>query len=210
MEAAIECLAASGYSATSTSDIAQQAGMTRAAMLYHFPSRMALMEAAIHYLPASAWKCMAKPWGKSLTTIAISTGQSIRLGNSCKARNSRRSRSSPRRQEQMRSSPRLLVLHWPNTIVRDGHGRSGCFHRGNLPSLGLICAETSCGFSRRALAELGELSFDTERRKLQVLEFLKVLCTEPESGTLMQKAIDRARARKKRRPNRQDYRLESQ
>ncbi|MBI1182427.1 MAG: TetR family transcriptional regulator [Alphaproteobacteria bacterium] len=50
MEAAVECLAVTGYAGTTTTTVAQRAGLTRAAMLYHFPSRMALLEAVIYYV----------------------------------------------------------------------------------------------------------------------------------------------------------------
>ncbi|MGE0668176.1 MAG: TetR/AcrR family transcriptional regulator [Sphingomonadales bacterium] len=50
MAAAVECLARLGYAGTTTTSVAARAGLTRAAMLYHFPSRMALIEAAIYYV----------------------------------------------------------------------------------------------------------------------------------------------------------------
>ena len=50
MEAGVSCLAEDGYAGTTTSTVAARAGLTRAAMLYHFPSRMALIEAVIHYV----------------------------------------------------------------------------------------------------------------------------------------------------------------
>ncbi len=50
LEAAIGCLAETGYSATSTNSVATAAGITRAALLYHFPSRGALIEAVIQYV----------------------------------------------------------------------------------------------------------------------------------------------------------------
>jgi AcrR family transcriptional regulator len=50
LEAAIACLADTGYAATSTNSVAAAAGMTRAALLYHFPSRAALIEAVIHFV----------------------------------------------------------------------------------------------------------------------------------------------------------------
>lgn len=50
LEAAIECLATIGYHATSTTTVAKYAGLTRAAMLYHFPNRLALIEAVVHYV----------------------------------------------------------------------------------------------------------------------------------------------------------------
>ena len=50
LEAAIRCLAETGYAATSTNTVAAAAGITRAALLYHFPSRGALIEAVINYV----------------------------------------------------------------------------------------------------------------------------------------------------------------
>lgn len=50
LEAAIECLATIGYQATSTTTVARYAGLTRAAMLYHFPNRMSLIEAVVYYV----------------------------------------------------------------------------------------------------------------------------------------------------------------
>ena len=50
LEAAIECLATIGYHSTSTTTVAKYAGLTRAAMLYHFPNRLALIEAVVNYV----------------------------------------------------------------------------------------------------------------------------------------------------------------
>ncbi len=50
LEAAIECLSTIGYNATSTTTVAKYAGLTRAAMLYHFPNRLALIEATVNYV----------------------------------------------------------------------------------------------------------------------------------------------------------------
>ena len=50
LEAAMELLAEEGYAATSTPAVAARAQLSRTAMLYHFPSRAALMEAVIHYV----------------------------------------------------------------------------------------------------------------------------------------------------------------
>lgn len=47
LEAAIDRPAGACYAATSTSRVAAAAGITRAALLYHFPSRAALIEAVI-------------------------------------------------------------------------------------------------------------------------------------------------------------------
>lgn len=50
LEAAVVCLAEKGYAATSTPAVARQANLSRTAMLYHFPSRQALIDAVVHYV----------------------------------------------------------------------------------------------------------------------------------------------------------------
>jgi AcrR family transcriptional regulator len=50
LEAAIECFVKSGYKNTTTSRIAEEAGVSRGAMLHHFPSRDAVIKGAVLYL----------------------------------------------------------------------------------------------------------------------------------------------------------------
>ncbi|WP_167854956.1 TetR/AcrR family transcriptional regulator [Mangrovimicrobium sediminis] len=50
LEAAAECLAERGYSQTTTSMIAEQAQVSRGAMMHHFPSRNLVIEALVAYL----------------------------------------------------------------------------------------------------------------------------------------------------------------
>ena len=50
LEAAMRLLAKSGYAATSTPAVAREAGLSRTAMLYHFPSRRALLDAVVHFV----------------------------------------------------------------------------------------------------------------------------------------------------------------
>lgn len=50
LEAAIDCLVERGYSQTTTAMIADQAGVSRGAMMHHFPSRLLVIRAVIDYL----------------------------------------------------------------------------------------------------------------------------------------------------------------
>jgi len=50
LEAAIQCFVKDGYKNTTTSRIAEEAGVSRGAMLHHFPSRDAVIKAAVLYL----------------------------------------------------------------------------------------------------------------------------------------------------------------
>lgn len=50
LDAAIRCFVRDGYSKTTTAMIASEAGVSRGAMMHHFPSRSAVMHAVVTYL----------------------------------------------------------------------------------------------------------------------------------------------------------------
>jgi AcrR family transcriptional regulator len=50
LDAALECLAELGYAATTTIVVAERAGVSRGAQLHHFPTRAALISAAVQSL----------------------------------------------------------------------------------------------------------------------------------------------------------------
>ena len=50
IDAVIECLVDRGYTRTTTAVIASRTGLSRGAILHHFPSRMMLMREAVTYL----------------------------------------------------------------------------------------------------------------------------------------------------------------
>ena len=50
LDAAIACLVERGYSNTTTSEIAERAGLSRGAQLYHFPKKEELLTSAVEHL----------------------------------------------------------------------------------------------------------------------------------------------------------------
>ena len=50
LDAAIACLIERGYSNTTTSEIAERAGLSRGAQLYHFPKKEELLASAVEHL----------------------------------------------------------------------------------------------------------------------------------------------------------------
>jgi AcrR family transcriptional regulator len=50
MEATVECLAERGWAGTTTTVVAQRAGVSRGGQLFHFPTKAALVLAAVAYL----------------------------------------------------------------------------------------------------------------------------------------------------------------
>ncbi|WP_211215906.1 TetR/AcrR family transcriptional regulator [Catelliglobosispora koreensis] len=52
LEATIECLVDYGYAGTSTTKVVERAGVTRGAQVHHFPTKAALVAAALRHLAA--------------------------------------------------------------------------------------------------------------------------------------------------------------
>jgi AcrR family transcriptional regulator len=52
LDEAVRVIATLGYAATTNAAVAEAAGITRGAMLYHFPTRESLLEAAIEHIQA--------------------------------------------------------------------------------------------------------------------------------------------------------------
>lgn len=66
-EAAIKCFVEYGYSRTTTTLIAEKAGLSRGAMLHHFPSRLAVVRAAVEHLHSKRLKAFRKAVTKPTT-----------------------------------------------------------------------------------------------------------------------------------------------
>lgn len=60
VEAALQCLIKYGYAQTSTPRIAEEAGLSRGAMMHHFSNRNTMIEAAIEYLHAKRLKAFRR------------------------------------------------------------------------------------------------------------------------------------------------------
>ncbi len=64
IEAAIRCFVDLGYSRTTTTLIAEKAGLSRGAMLHHFPAKKDVVRAAIEYLHAKRLKAFRRSMAK--------------------------------------------------------------------------------------------------------------------------------------------------
>lgn len=60
VEAAIKCFVELGYAQTTTTAIAEKAGLSRGAMLHHFPSKVDIVRAAVEYLHGKRLKAFRK------------------------------------------------------------------------------------------------------------------------------------------------------
>jgi AcrR family transcriptional regulator len=66
-EAAIKCFVEHGYANTTTPLIARKAGLSRGAMLHHFPSKQAVVRVAVEYLHAKRLRAFRKAVSKPFT-----------------------------------------------------------------------------------------------------------------------------------------------
>ena len=60
VEAALRCFVELGYAKTTTTAIAEKAGLSRGAMLHHFPSKLDIVRAAVEHLHAKRLKAFRK------------------------------------------------------------------------------------------------------------------------------------------------------
>ncbi len=65
IEAAIDCLVKLGYSRTTTTSIASEAGLSRGAMLHHFPTKLDIVKAAVEELHSKRLKAFRKSIGEA-------------------------------------------------------------------------------------------------------------------------------------------------
>lgn len=64
VEAAVKCFVELGYARTTTTVIAEKAGLSRGAMLHHFPSKLDVVRAAVEYLHAKRLRALRKAMAK--------------------------------------------------------------------------------------------------------------------------------------------------
>jgi AcrR family transcriptional regulator len=69
IEAAIKCFVEMGYARTTTTVIANKAGLSRGAMLHHFPSKLDIVRAAVEYLHAKRLRAIRKSMAKQVESV---------------------------------------------------------------------------------------------------------------------------------------------
>lgn len=67
VESAIRCFVELGYARTTTTVIAERAGLSRGAMLHHFPSKIDVVRAAVEHLHAKRLRALRKAMSKEPT-----------------------------------------------------------------------------------------------------------------------------------------------
>lgn len=196
MNAAVDCLAETGYAHTTTTTVAERAGLTRAAMLYHFPSRMALIEAVIHYVTRErirmfneAYKAMPDGsyfdgrhidiyWEQVQHRVFKAFGE---LSTAARTDPDLGAVFIPAMAEFDRSRRETALVLFPQDFVRE-------------PYFDLRRDVTR--YMLEGLAQLDAPAYNSDRRKADMIEFLKALSSEPEGRALLLKVCNRSQSRR--------------
>lgn len=189
MEAAVDCLAETGYQGTTTTTVSRRAGLTRPAMLYHFPSRMSLIEAVIHYVTRERvhlyTAALSKlPRGGLLEGSYIEVYWEQAQGRLYKAFNELRTAA--------RTDPKLGAVFDPAMVEFDRARRRTALDIYpqsliNKPYFDL--RRDIVRYLIEGLAALDAPTHDSERRIDDILSFLKALVSEPQGDALLMRAV---------------------
>lgn len=194
LEAAIDCLATIGYQATSTTIVAKYAGLTRAAMLYHFPNRLALIEAVVNYV----------------TRRRVEIQEEAHLDMPRDEEFHYRSLDSNWAQLQCkeyfafselsmasRTDPELDAIFQPAMAAYDLYRRDAAYRiatETKKSDPGFDLRRDLTRFALEGLAQQKGITFNRDKRMAELMWFLKVLWDEEISGDLVNKAMEMAAA----------------
>jgi AcrR family transcriptional regulator len=192
LNAAIDCLANDGYAGTTTSTVAERASLTRPAMQYHFPSRASLIEAAIHHIMRERLQMYLVDRAK------VDSGQIASVADMAWGHTQTNVfRAFTELLIASRTDSDLSSVFSPALAEYDRARRSAAmatFTPAQLDAPWFDLRRDVFRFLLEGLAMQGGLSFDVERRKSDILRFLRVLDTQ-EGKALFKRAHSDAKRR---------------
>ena len=192
LNAAVECLAELGYSRTTTSTVAARAGLTRPAMQYHYPARVQLIEAVINYVMrqrsiAYHERIVKIDQDESFFDNSVDLSWSLLQTQIFQA--------FCELMTAARTDPELAAIFAPALAEYDRSRRemakaSFPLESWNEPWLDL--RRDVARFLLEGLVQQGALAYNGDRRRADILAFVKVLTSEPEGAILLTKAKERS------------------
>jgi len=185
MEAAVDCLASRGCASLSMSSVAKAAGVTRAAMLYHFPSRIRLIEAAAHFVTRKR----VEMYGAAMADIAWGEGYYEQVIDfAWQQLQTPEFLAFAELSNAARTDPELSAVFAPALAEFDRARRDlalKLFPAKAVETPWFDLRRDIARFLLEGLAQMGGLSFDTERRRAEMINFLKALNATPEGEALL-------------------------
>ncbi len=208
MEATVYCLAQFGYAGTNAITVAEQAQMTRSTLLYHFPTRLDLIEAVTRFVTLQRIEMFESAmtqvprgpdWADKLIDEAWRQNQTLEY------------RAHSELCNAAHTDPDLAAVFRPAMSAYDWARRktaSALFGEQEQNAEGFHLRRDITRFLLDGLATHGWFAGDGEERTDSVLRFLKALGKEPEGRVLLARAMRRdvVRVRKTRRPPRKPTR----
>lgn len=192
LEAAIECLATDGYNATSTTTVAEQAGLTRAAMLYHFPNRLALIEAVVYYVTRRRVEMQQQEQG------SLKQDETFRyraLDSNWQQLQTREFFAFSELAMASRTDPELATVFKPAMESYD-HARQDVAYQIAEPEVsntpGFDLRRDIARFALEGLALQDGITFNKEQRTAELMWFLKLVFDPDISGPMIEKARELA------------------
>lgn len=203
MKAAVGVLDEYGYVGTTTTTVAEHAGITRGAMLYHFGSRLSLIEATIHFVLRSRI-AMYQSAMSEIEKDDDYYGHMIDIA--WEQLNTPEFRAFSELAGASRSDAELAEIFVPALKEFDRARKESALaifppHLTNTPVFDL--RRDIVRFLLEGLAQQGGLAFDAEVREVRILEFLKVLAARPEGANLLSAALKQSQSRLKLSSNKE-------
>ena len=191
LEAAVHCLATFGYAGTNAVTVAEQARLTRPAMLYHFPTRMALIEASVNFVTRERIAQFEEavrevlPRRDSVETaidMAWAQNQTALYRAYCELANA------------AKTDPDLAAVFAPAMAAYDRARRATANHQfspAQQASTGFHLRRDVVRFLLDGVAEHGDMIEDAQARRAALIAFLKALVLEPEGDALLRRTRER-------------------
>lgn len=195
MDATVHCLAHFGYAGTNAITVAELAKMTRSALLYHFPTRMDLIGAAIHYVTLRRIEMFEVAMSK------IEPGHdrvAEAIDEAWRQNQTEEYRAYSELSNAAHTDPDLAAVFRPAMAAYDLARRKtamALFSAQEKRAEGFHLRRDVTRFLLDGLATHGWFGDDGDTRAAQILQFLKVLAREPEGRRLLAKAARDATAR---------------
>ena len=199
LEAAIECLATIGYHATSSNTVAKHAGLTRAAMLYHFPNRLSLIEAVIYYVTR---RRVEMQWERQADLPKDDTFPARSLDSNREQLQSREFYAFSELAMASRTDPELEAIFRPAMRSFDRARKEMALQLAQdevKADAGFDLRRDIARFALEGLALQDGITFDQEKRTSELMWFLKLLFDREISGPMIRKAQQLAAAERKRK-----------
>jgi AcrR family transcriptional regulator len=194
LEAAVHCLATFGYSGTNAVTVAEQARLTRPAMLYHFPTRMALIEATVNFVTRER---IAQFEAAIRHVLPLRDSVEVAVDMAWAQNQTPLYRAYCELANAAKTDPDLSAVFAPAMTAYDRSRRASAsqlFSPAQQAAAGFHLRRDVVRFLLDGVAEHADTIEDAAARQNALIEFLKALVLEPEGDALLRKARARTGA----------------